>query len=569
MLNFRMQGTGDGAHVETCARGREVLRTPLLNKGSAFTENERAALGLTGLLPHCVKPLEAQAERAYAQYQRQTSDLGKYIYLNALHNRNEVLFYRLIADHLQEMLPIVYTPTVGVAIEQYSHEYRHPRGVYLSINHPEQIAQSFRNFGAGPDDIDMIVATDAEEILGIGDWGVGGIDIAIGKLAVYTAAAGIDPGRVIPVMLDTGTNRQSLLDDPFYIGNRHERVRGERYDKFIDAYVRTAMRCFPNALLHWEDFGANNGRRIVERYRDHVCTFNDDIQGTGSVAMAAVMAAMRIQNAKLSDQRIIIFGAGSAGIGIAEHIGSAMQREGLSTDETLSRFWCFGRKGLITQEIVSSIRDFQVPYARSMADVAGWHREDDGSIGLLETVRRVKPTIMIGTSTTPKAFSEEIVRTMAEYTERPVIMPLSNPTVLSEAVPANLIAWTDGRALVATGSPFGPVTHNGVTYSIGQANNALVFPGLGLGAIVSRASRMSDGMFAAAAEAVAEQVDITQDPPSLLPPVENLREISTLVAVAVANEAAAEGLAQVPLDNTEKQVRDSMWSPQYHPVIAV
>ena len=567
--NFRV--SSDGAY-ETTARGLEVLETPSLNKGSAFTLEERRGLGLGGLLPRAVTNIDLQAERSYAQYGDQPDDLSKYIFLRALHDRNETLYYRVLCDHLAEMIPIVYTPTVGTAIERYSQEFQRPRGIYLCIDDIDGIDEAFHNFGAGPDDIDLIVATDAEQILGIGDWGVGGIAISVGKLAVYTAAAGIDPTRVIPVMLDVGTDRDSLLEYPAYMGARHARVRGERYDAFIDAYVQTATSRFPNALLHWEDLGASNARRILERYRYMVCTFNDDMQGTGAVVLGGVIAAARASGVPLAEQRVVVFGAGTAGIGIADLIRDAMVREGLSGEQAISRFWCLGRHGLLVGGMESGMRDFQLSYARPAAEVRSWQRDGDGDAGgihLLEVVRQVQPTLLIGCSTSPGAFTEEIVREMAANTERPIIFAMSNPTPLSEAIPSDLIAWTEGRALVATGGPFPPVAHEGTTYTIGQANNALIFPGLGLGIIVARARTVSDGMLAAAAGAMAQLVDAAPLGAPLTPPVNTVRAVSLHVGVAVARAALTEGLARVELSDVISEVRSAMWEPAYRPVRAV
>ena len=544
-------------------RGISVLHSPFTNRGSAFSLDERDALGLTGLVPPEVTTLEQQVHRVYAQYLRKSDDLSKNIYLNGLRERNIVLFYKLLQEHLSEMLPIIYTPTVGTAIEQYSHEYRRPGGVYLSIDHPEKIEESFRNAGLTADDVDLIVATDSEQILGIGDWGVGGIDIAIGKLSVYTAAAGIDPQRVIPVVLDVGTNRESLLEDPFYLGNRHARITGDAYYAFIDAYVKVASKLFPKAILHWEDFGTSTGRTILDKYRESYCTFNDDIQGTGAMVVAALLSSIRVTDTPLKDQRVVIFGSGSAGIGIADHIRNAMESAGVDPAISHRLFWCCGRKGLLTEDMGDALRDFQVPYAHPVSDIEGW----DGK-SFLETVRRVKPTVLIGTSTVPGAFSKEIVETMAASCERPAIFPLSNPTRLSEAMPIDLLAWTQGRALVATGSPFSPVEQGGVTYHIGQANNALLFPGLGLGTIVARASRISDGMFAAASAALAGIGDVKAPGAPLLISTDKLRVASQVVAEAVVNAAVAEGLAQAEIYDPAKQVADAMWQPVYQPVKA-
>ncbi|MBR9742392.1 NAD-dependent malic enzyme [Bacillus cereus] len=565
MSKFTVASNGS---LETTLRGVEVLSTPLLNKGVAFTQEEREELGLKGLLPPAVLTLEEQARRAYEQFCSQPDDLLKNVYLTALHDRNEVLFYRILTDHLREMLPIVYTPTVGVAIQRYSHEYRKPRGVYLSINDPSGIEEAFANIGATAENIDLVVVTDGEGILGIGDWGVGGINIAIGKLAVYTAAVGIDPSRVLPVILDVGTNREELLDNPFYIGNRHPRITGEAYDEFIDTFVQAVNKQFPKALLHWEDFSSRNARKILDKYRHDICTFNDDIQGTGAVSLAAVLSAVKASGVPLSEHRVVVFGAGTAGIGIADQVRDAMVRVGVSEEESYKRFWCIDRNGLVTDNM-EDLLDFQIPYARKEAEVSEW--KQNGVIGLAEVVKHVKPTILIGTSTVAGAFKEEIIKDMASHVERPIILPMSNPTPLAEAKPADLIEWTEGRALVATGSPFEPVTYNGVTYVIGQSNNALIFPGLGLGTIVVRASVMTDGMFAAAAEAVASMVDTSQPGAPILPEVEELRNISEMVAIEVAKVAVAEGVARENLSDNDIKiaVKEAIWEPEYRQIKAV
>lgn len=565
MSKFTVASNGS---LETTLRGVEVLSTPLLNKGVAFTQEEREELGLKGLLPPAVLTLEEQARRAYEQFCSQPDDLLKNVYLTALHDRNEVLFYRILTDHLREMLPIVYTPTVGVAIQRYSHEYRKPRGVYLSINDPSGIEEAFANIGATAENIDLVVVTDGEGILGIGDWGVGGINIAIGKLAVYTAAVGIDPSRVLPVILDVGTNREELLDNPFYIGNRHPRITGEAYDEFIDTFVQAVNKQFPKALLHWEDFSSRNARKILDKYRYDICTFNDDIQGTGAVSLAAVLSAVKASGVPLSEHRVVVFGAGTAGIGIADQVRDAMVRVGVSEEESYKRFWCIDRNGLVTDNM-EDLLDFQIPYARKEAEVSEW--KQNGVIGLAEVVKHVKPTILIGTSTVAGAFKEEIIKEMASHVERPIILPMSNPTPLAEAKPADLIEWTEGRALVATGSPFEPVTYNGVTYVIGQSNNALIFPGLGLGTIVVRASVMTDGMFAAAAEAVASMVDTSQPGAPILPEVEELRNISEMVAIEVAKVAVAEGVARENLSDNDIKiaVKEAIWEPEYRQIKAV
>jgi malate dehydrogenase (oxaloacetate-decarboxylating) len=557
---------GDG-YYDTTARGLAVLNSPVLNKGTAFTADERKDLGLAGLLPPDISTLEAQVRRAYIQYERLPDALSKNIYLTALHDRNEVLFYRLFSEHLRQMIPIVNDLTVGLAMEQYHHECRRPRGVYLSIDHPKAIEEAFSNLGVGSDDIDLIIATDAEQILGIGDWGVGGIEVSIGKLAIYTAAGGVDPTRVIPVMLDVGTNRESLLDDPAYIGNRHARIRGECYDNFIDAYVKVVTKLFPHALLQWEDFAPGNGRSILEKYRNEICTFNDDMQGTGAITLAAAISAVRVCGTPLRSQRVVIFGAGTAGIGVADQIRDGMVREGLSREDAARRFWCVDRQGLLTADMTDQLHDHQVAYARPATETRGWKHSGNG-IGLAEVVRRVKPTMLIGASTASGSFTETIVRDMAAHTERPIIFALSNPPLQAEAKPADLIAWTEGRALIATGSPFAPVTYKGVTYVIAQINNSMLYPGLGLGAIVSRARRMSEGMFAAAASAVSSLVTVRQPGASLLPHIDDLRSLSATVGIAVAEAADAEGLAGVKFDDIVQQVQAAMWQPEYRRIRA-
>jgi malate dehydrogenase (oxaloacetate-decarboxylating) len=566
---FELACTPKGMVARVRLRGSLVLSSPMLNRGTAFTLVERESLGLTGLLPDGVSTIEGQLRRVYGQYLRQPDDLAKNIFLGQLRDRNEVLFYRLLTEHIHEMLPIVYTPTVGTAIERYSLEFGRPRGVYLSVDHPGQIETAFRNYGLGPDEVDLIVATDSEGILGIGDWGVGGIAIAAGKLAVYTAAAGLHPRRVIPVVLDAGTDNQRLLAEDMYLGARHPRVRGERYDQLIDAYVSAATRLFPNAMLHWEDFGAANARRILLKYAGTCCTFNDDIQGTAAVVLAAALCATRATGTAMRDQTVVIHGAGTAGIGIADALRQVMVDDGLSPDEAAARFYALGSRGLLTTDYPGTLRDFQVPYARQAAEVAGWQRDVDGRIGLAEVVTRTRPTMLIGTSTQPGAFSEQIVTEMARHAERPIIMPLSNPTSHSEAQAADLIAWTGGRALIATGSPFPPVTCGGIEYQVAQANNALIFPGLGLGVTVSRARRVSDGMLAAAAQALAGLTDAATPGAAVLPPVTSLREVSATVAEAVARAAQAEGLSDVPLEGLPERVRKAMWEPAYPKVEAI
>ncbi|MGO9343641.1 MAG: NAD-dependent malic enzyme [Acidimicrobiales bacterium] len=546
--------------VETKLRGRQLLSDPRLTHGVAFTREEREAFGLVGLLPPAVLTLDEQVSRAYAQFLAQQGDLAKNIFLALLHERVEVLYFRLLRDHLAEMLPIVYTPTVGEAIQQFSEEFRGTRGVYLSVDHPDDIEISLRASDLGPDDIDLIVATDGEAILGIGDWGVGGIAISIGKLSVYTAAGGIDPARTLPVVLDVGTNRQSLLEDPLYLGNRHTRVDEPIYDAFVDAFVQTASRLFPHALLHWEDLGAANAHRVLDRYKDERFTFNDDIQGTGAVALAAVLSALEASGGRLAHQRIVIHGAGTAGVGIAEQLATAVEEDGAADGHRA--IWALSSRGLLYSSAVH-LRDFQRPFARPDNEAEAFARDRDGRIGLAEVVRRVRPTILIGTSGQPGSFTEEVVRTMAAHCERPIIMPLSNPTSLSEAEPADLLTWTEGRALVASGSPFPPATVGKETFVVAQANNALVFPGLGLGAIVARASRITSGMFRAAARAVANEIDATRPGTPLLPQFDTLRQTSAAVAASVARAAVEDGVASRDDGTFDDAVAAAMWEPAY------
>ena len=531
------------------------------NRGVAFSAAEREALGLTGRLPAAVLTLEQQALRAYRQLQAQGSDLAKNVYLEQLHDRNETLYYRLLSEHLTELLPIVYDPTVGEAIEKYSHEYRRPRGIYLSIDQPDDIAKAFATLKLGPGDVDLIVCTDAGEILGIGDWGVGGIQIAVGKLAVYTAAAGIDPRRVIPVSLDVGTDNEALLNDPLYLGNRHARVRGAAYDAFIRQYLETASSLFPDALLHFEDFGPGNARRILVSYGEKYRIFNDDMQGTGAITLAATLSAIKVTGVPMRQQKLVVFGAGTAGVGIADQLRDAMIRDGASEAQATGQVWLVDKQGLLTSDM-PGLRDYQQPYARDPGEVKGWASGDSG-ISLLEAVRHVAPTILLGTSTAHGAFTREVIEAMSAGAERPIVFPISNPTSRIEAMPADVIAWSKGQALVATGIPVAPVEYGGVTYQIGQANNALLYPGLGLGTIVAGASKVTAGMLLAAAEAVAGQVDVSAPGAALVPAVENLRASSATTAVAVINAAIADGVATRKPENPVQAVQDAMWQPVY------
>jgi malate dehydrogenase (oxaloacetate-decarboxylating) len=563
-----------------------VLNDPLRNRGVAFTLAEREMLGLTGRLPSGVLTLDEQARRVWEQLRMQPSDLAKNVYMEQLHDRNEVLYYKVLLDHLAELLPVVYDPTVGDAIERYSHEYRRPRGIYLSIDRPDDIQAAFGTLGLRPGDVDLIVCTDAEEILGIGDWGVGGIQISVGKLAVYTAAAGIDPRRVIPVSLDVGTDNEGILNDPLYVGNRHARVRGAAYDAFIAKYLEVASSLYPNALLHFEDFGAGNARRILVTYRDKYRIFNDDMQGTGAVVMAGLFNALKVTGTRWRDQRVIMFGGGTAGVGIADQIRDQMVRDGLDEAQATRQIWIVDLPGLLTDDMGDGLLDYQRPYARPAAEAAGWAktpaqidpsaatrwpqmaalrqaRAASGIITLETVVGQVKPTVLIGASTSHGAFTQQIIETMSAGTARPVIFPISNPTSQIEAMPADITGWSRGKALVATGLPIPPLDYAGVRYEFGQANNALLYPGLGLGTIVSGASKVTDGMLLAAAEAVAGQADVSAPGASLLPAVENLRASSATTAVAVARAAADDGVATRKHDNLVQAVQDAIWQPVY------
>jgi malate dehydrogenase (oxaloacetate-decarboxylating) len=542
-----------GAHIP------DVLLDPLRDRGVAFTEAEREALGLTGRLPSAVLSLDQQARRAYEQMQRQPSDLAKNVSLEQLHDRNETLYYKLLTDHLAELLPIVYDPTVGDAIERYSHEYRRPRGIYLSIDRPDDINQAFDTLELGPDDVDLIVCTDAEEILGIGDWGVNGIQISVGKLAVYTGAAGIDPRRVVPVSLDVGTDNEELLNDPLYLGNRYARVRGASYDAFVKQYLEVASSLFPNALLHFEDFGPGNARRILEEYKATYRIFNDDMQGTGAITLAGVLPALKVTGTPMREQRVVVFGAGTAGVGIADQLRDAMVLDGASHDDATRRVWLVDKQGLLIDDM-DDLRDYQQPYARPATEVSRWGKQP---ITLLDTIKHAEPTILIGTSTAHGAFTQDVVEAMSAGTDRPIIFPLSNPTSRIEAMPADVISWSKGTALVATGIPVDPVSYDGVTHEIGQANNALLYPGLGLGTIVSKASHVTPGMLLAAAKAVAGQVDVGAPGAALLPAVSNLRASSATTAVAVVHAAVADGVATATIEDPVQAVQDAMWQPVY------
>ena len=539
-------------------KSHEILNNPFLNKGTAFTMEERKELGLIGLLPPYVQTIEEQAEQAYQHFLRKPSDLEKRLFLMEIFNTNRTLFYYLFNQHIVEFNPIVYDPVIADTIEQYSELFVDPQyAAYLDINHPENIEETLKN-AAGDRDIRLIVATDAEGILGIGDWGVQGVDISVGKLMVYTAAAGIDPACVMPLVIDAGTNREELLNNPMYLGNRHERVRGEKYDAFIDQFVQTAGKLFPKLYLHWEDFGRSNAADILNRYKKEIPTFNDDIQGTGIVVLGGIFGAMDITGEKLTDQVYLCYGGGSAGAGIADRVHAEMVAEGLSPEEAYKRFFMIDKQGLLFDDM-EDLTPAQKPFAKKRS-----YFEGKGDMtSLLEVIKTVKPTILVGTSTNPGAFTKEVVEAMCENTERPVIFPISNPTKKLEATAQQVIEWSDGKAFVATGVPSGTISYKGVDYEIGQANNALIYPGLGLGMLASEAKLLTDEMIGAAAHSLSGIVNPGQPGAPVLPPFQYVADVSIKVAEAVAKKAQEQGLAQAEETDMAKAVRDLKWYPKY------
>ena len=535
-----------------------ILNDPFLNKGTAFTQEERKELDLIGLLPPYIQTIEEQAAQTYAQMQTKVNDLEKRLFLMEIFNTNRTLFYYLFSQHLEEFNPIVYDPTIADTIEGYSDLFVEPQYAgYLDINHPENIEETLKN-AADNRDIRLIVVTDAEGILGIGDWGVNGVDISVGKLMVYTGAAGIDPSMVLPLVIDAGTNREELRNNPNYLGNRHERVRGERYYEFIDQFVQTAERLFPKLYLHWEDFGRMNAANILEKYRKNIPTFNDDIQGTGIVTLGGIFGAMDIAGEKLVDQVYLCYGGGTAGAGIASRVLREMVSQGLSEEEAYERFFMVDKQGLLFDDM-NDLTPEQKPFAKNRANFPNADKLTD----LLEVVKTVKPTILVGTSTQPNTFTKEVVEAMCQNTERPCIFPLSNPTKLAEASAEDLIAWSDGKAFVATGIPSDNVIYKGVEYIIGQANNALIYPGLGLGVLASEASLLTDEMIGAAAHSLSGITDITKPGAPVLPPFKYVADVSIKVAEAVAKKAQEQGLARAQEKDMAKAVRDFKWIPKY------
>ena len=539
-------------------RGHEILNNPFLNKGTAFTMEERKELGLLGILPPYVQTIEEQAEQAYQHFLRKPSNLEKRHFLMEIFNTNRTLFYYLFNQHIVEFNPIVYDPVIAETIEEYSELYVDPQyAAYLDINHPENIEETLRN-AAGDRDIRLIVVTDAEGILGIGDWGVQGVDISVGKLMIYTAAAGIDPASVMPLVIDAGTNRKELLENPMYLGNRHERVTGDQYYEFIDKFVQTAENMFPKLYLHWEDFGRSNAANILNKYKKEIPTFNDDIQGTGIVVLGGIFGAMDITGEKLTDQVYLCYGGGSAGAGIADRVHAEMVSEGLTPEEAYKHFFMIDKQGLLFDDM-EDLTPAQKPFAKKREDFA-----DCGDMtSLLNVIKTVKPTILVGTSTDAGAFTKEVVEAMCENTERPVIFPISNPTKKLEATAEQVIEWSDGKAFVATGVPSGTVSYKGVDYQIGQANNALIYPGLGLGMLASEASLLTDEMIGAAAHSLSGLVDPGQPGAPVLPPFQYVAEVSIKVAEAVAKKAQEQGLAQAEEKDMAKAVRKLKWYPKY------
>jgi malate dehydrogenase (oxaloacetate-decarboxylating) len=544
--------------MKTSLTGQVLLDNPLLNKGSAFPEDERREFGLLGLLPlHC-STIEEQLARTYENYRRKESDLERYVFLTALQDRNETLFYSLLQEHISEMMPIIYTPTVGEGCRQYSHVFRRPRGLYIPYPHRDQIPAILDN---GPsEEVEVIVVTDGERILGLGDLGVGGMGIPIGKLSLYSVCAGIHPSTTLPIMLDVGTDNPELLADPLYLGWRHPRVRGHEYDDFIEEFVEAVKQKFPRVLLQWEDFSKHNAARLLERYRDRLCSFNDDIQGTGAVTVAGILAALKVLHSELAEQRIVILGAGSSAIGICDQFVAAMVHGGSNEQKAKQQLWLVDSKGLV-HDGRSNLESSKLKYAKPAASV------DSFGSSFLDVVKNIHPTILIGTSGQHGAFSEDVIREMARHVERPVIFPLSNPTSKSEATPSDLLNWTAGRALIATGSPFPTVSHDGRLIRIGQCNNAFIFPGVGLGIIAAGARRVTDAMFSAAARVLSEFSPALKNPDGpLFPPLEVVREVSCRVALAVGTEAVRAELASMSLDALQRAVADKMWTLHYVPL---
>ncbi|KAF2119563.1 hypothetical protein BDV96DRAFT_486899 [Lophiotrema nucula] len=553
--------------LETSLTGNALLRTPYFNKGTAFTKEERETFALHGLLPSNVQSLDEQVRRAYEQYRSRPDDLAKNTFMTSMKEQNEVLYYRLILEHLKEMFSIIYTPTEGDAIQNYSRLFRRPEGCFLNIEDIDRIEHDLNQWG-NPEDIDLVVVSDGEQILGIGDQGIGGILISVAKLVIYTLCAGIHPSRTLPVVLDAGTNNKELLDDDLYLGLKQERARGDKYDHFVDTFVNTCKKRYPKAYIHFEDFGLKNARRILDRYQPKIACFNDDVQGTGCVTLAAIMAAFKVNGVKWDEARFLMFGSGTAGTGIADQIKDAITQEtGKSKEDAGRQIWCVDKPGLLLKSKKDDLTPAQVQYARDDGD---WKDKEHGD--LLAIVKEVKPHVLIGTSTKPGAFTEEVVKEMARHVDRPVIFPLSNPTRLHEAKPQDLYDWTNGKALVATGSPFPPVKHDGKEYDISECNNSVTFPGIGLGAVLSRTKLLPASLIVAATKALASTAPVLKGTGAgLLPDVEEVRDISVQIAKNVIKASRDEGLAQekdIPTEDAELEewIREQMWDARYRPL---
>ena len=547
--------------VELNMNPKDILNDPILNKGSGFTTEERTELGIQGLLPFRVSTLEEQAKKSYANFQQKKTAIGKYSFLSELQNRNETLFYYLCSEYPEEMLPYIYTPTVGDASVQFSNLHQQTRGLYISYPMKDQMEEIVAQIPK--ERVDVIVVTDGGRILGLGDLGVGGMAIPIGKLSLYTLFGGVHPAYTLPITLDVGTDNNALLKDSEYLGWQHERIKGKEYEDFIDAFVQAMTKRFPHLLIQWEDFSKINAQPLLDRYRNQVCSFNDDIQGTAGVVMAGILSALAGIDSKLEQQRIVIYGAGSASIGISELIKEAMVLEGVSLEDAKSKIYVLGRNGL-AHTASEDLDDLKKRFAQKHETIQSWDVENMQNITLLETIKHAKPTILIGTSAQPNSFTEEIVKEMKKHVARPIIFPLSNPTSKSEAIPEDLMKWTQGQALIATGSPFAPVEYEGKSYTIGQCNNVFIFPGVGLGVIASTATRVTDRMFLEAAKVLCKYAPILNNPyASLFPRLTQLRAISRDVAIAVANEAIKEGVCPNPPSDVSKAVEENMWIPKY------
>jgi len=545
-------------------KGKAILRDPILNEGLAFSDEERVRLGLHGLLPYGVRNLEQQVQRRYEFFSQLQTDLAKSLYLSDVLNRNETVFYRLVLDHLPEMMPLIYTPTVGEISVRYSSLYSHHRGLYVSFPLKDRMDEMLTN-AAGHEEVDVIVATDGERILGLGDLGAGGMAISVGKLSLYTLLGGIHPSRTLPVLLDVGTNRQELLEDPFYIGWRHVRVHGEDYDDFLDQFVAAVKKRFPRVLLQWEDFGKEHARPLLERYRHKICSFNDDMQGTAAVTLSAIMSAVKAAKSRLEEQKIAIVGAGTAGLGIADQLAHAMVRHGLTQEEARARFFLFDRYGLIHEDSPTTDENQKI-YARKRSELAHWNLANKEKISLVDLAKAAAPTVLIGVSGQADVFTQDIIESMAHATPHPIIFPLSNPTSCIEAHPQKLIEWTKGKAIIATGSPFAPVSYGGKTYRIAQCNNSNIFPGLGLGVIAVKAHQVSDEMFIQAAETLSAHSPLNHGGSDLFPALKELRQVSREIAINTAKTARDQGLTDKKISDDEivKAVDRMMWFPDYN-----